>query len=312
MHSGRVAMACRFEVTLPEREPDAVRISREALDKIDQIESQLTVFRDTSEISYINRHAGSAPVRAERSLYELLEQCMRLSSDTDGAFDVTAGPLVRCWGFLKRQGRFPEPDEIASALSSVGMRRVMLDPAAQTVKFASVGVEVNFGAIGKGFALDCAAAAVRRQGSTSALLSGGGSSIIAIGDGYRHGGWSVGVKHPAKPGSRLAVLSMRDCAMATSGGGEQYFEIGGKRYCHIIDPRSGWPATGLNGATVIAKSAAVADALSTAFFIGGPQVAERYCGSHSEVMVILYGEQTANKPLILGSNSRCNVELISR
>jgi thiamine biosynthesis lipoprotein len=303
-------MACRFEVTLPSSDRAGTNVARSALADVDGHEQQLTIFRDGSEVSCINRSAASHPVPVEPSLFALLLLSRKLCLETEGAFDITSGPLSDCWGFLRRQGRVPEPAEIESARALAGVDRLQLNRESRTIRFERPGVRINFGAIGKGYALDRIAAKMSSR-VRSALLSAGSSSIRAIGSGDRgQTGWVVGVRHPRQKNRRLAILRMRDCSMATSGGEEQYFEHAGKRYGHIIDPRSGMPAETVESVTVVAPSAAVADGLATAFYVGGREMAERYCSTHPGVLSLML-ESGAVDPVVFGSNDRCEVELIS-
>jgi thiamine biosynthesis lipoprotein len=308
LHVSRAAMACRFEVTLPLRERAGVSVAQGALDEIDRLERQLTIFRETSEVSFLNRNCATSTVRVEPSLFALLLLCQQLHRETRGAFDITSAPLSRCWGFLRREGRLPDPAEIEEARSVVGGDKVILDEGSRAVRFEHPGVEINLGSIGKGYALDRIEATMRGR-VQAALLSAGASSIRAIGRGDgRQGGWIVGIRHPRDKKRRLAVLRVRDCALSTSGSEEQYFEHDGKRFGHIIDPRAGRPAEIVSGVTVIAQSAAVADALATAFYVGGPRLAEAYCSSHPDTLVIML-ESGADRPALFGSNNRCEVEI---
>jgi thiamine biosynthesis lipoprotein len=309
-HVSRAAMACRFELTLPLDDQAGVSVARQALDEVDRLEEQLTIFRESSEVSFINRQAANGPVRVEESLFSLLLLCQELYLETGGAFDITSGRLSRCWGFLRRQGRIPEPDEIEEARASVGGDKLLLDCESRAVRFARPGVEINFGSIGKGHALDRIATMMRNRVG-AALLSAGSSSIRAIGSGARgHNGWLVGVRHPADKSRRLAVARLRNVALSTSGGEEQFFEHDGKRYGHIIDPRTGWPADRVSSVTVIAQSAAVTDALATAFYVGGPELAEAYCDAHSGVLVLML-ESGTERPVIFGANNHREVEIIN-
>lgn len=302
-------MACRFEVTLPPRDRAGVAVACEALDEIDELEDQLTIFRENSEVSLINRRAAFAPVRVDPALFALLSLCQKLYRETEGAFDVTSGPLSHCWGFLRRENRVPMPDEIEAAMSCVGSDKLLLDNEALTVGFERSGVRINFGSIGKGYALDRVAAKMRGRVS-AALLSAGSSSILAFGSGDEgRRGWSIGVRDPRHLDRRLAVLRLRDGAMSTSGSEEQSFVHEGHRYGHVIDPRSGCPADRVAGVTVVAGSAAVSDALATAFYVGGPELAERYCARHPEVLAIML-ESNANRPVVIGSSRACEVEII--
>ncbi|MDQ3650886.1 MAG: FAD:protein FMN transferase [Acidobacteriota bacterium] len=311
LHVSRPAMACRFEVTLPLRERAGVAAAQAALDEVDSLEQQLTIFRESSEVSFINRNAASVAVEVEASLFELLLVCQQLHRETEGAFDITSNPLSRCWGFLKREGRVPFESEIEEAISCSGSDKLVLNRESQTIRFERRDVEINFGSIGKGYALDRVAAHVRRR-VRSALLSAGYSSMHAVGSGDAagHKGWMVGVRHPRHKEKRMAVLRLRDCAMSTSGSEEQCFEHQGRLYGHIIDPRTGYPSEGVSCVTVIARAAAVSDALATAFYVGGPELAERYCASHPGVMAVML-ESGAMSPVVFGSSDKCEVEVVN-
>jgi thiamine biosynthesis lipoprotein len=229
-HISRPAMACRFEVTLPLEDQAGVSAARQALDEVGRLEDQLTIFRESSDVSFINREASAGPVRVEQSLFALLLLCRELCRETGGAFDITSGPLSRCWGFLRRQGRIPEPNEIEGAKALVGGDKLLLDCKSRAVRFARPGVEINLGSIGKGYALDRIAGMMRER-VRAALLSTGSSSIRAIGGGANgHNAWTVGVRHPVNKKRRMAIAQLRDAALSTSGGEEQFFEYGGKRY----------------------------------------------------------------------------------
>jgi FAD:protein FMN transferase len=279
-------MACRFEVTLPGDDARHIEAAGRALDEAGRIEAALSVFRESSEVSRINGQAAAAPAPASGELFGLLTRCQALHSATDGAFDVTSTPLSRCWGFLKREGRVPQASDIDSALRRVGMDRVRLDGTSRTVRFAGAGMELNLGGVGKGYALDRMGHHLRRDGVSRALVSAGGSSVLAIGGVGR--GWTIDVTSPQRE-SRIARLRLRDGALGTSGAGEQFFVSGGDgaRYGHVIDPRTGWPARGVLSASVVTSDAETADALSTAFLIGGVALADRYCRDHRGVFAFI-------------------------
>ena len=291
----RVAMACRFEVMLSSDDAIDVEAARAALDEADAVESMLTVFRDTSEVVELNRRAASAPTVASPELFALLQRSAEIHDQTGGAFDVTATPLSRCWGFLKRDGRVPTDTEIARVKANVGMRHVTLDAARRTVSFARRGVEMSFGAIGKGHALDRMAGVLRSHGARRALLSAGRSSVLAIGGRGR--GWPIDVR-PLLSNHTVGRLWIRDGAIGTSGAGEQFIVVDGKRYGHVLDPRTGRPASGVLGASVVTRDAASADALSTAFLIGGMELARGYCDGHPDTLAIVVDEQG---PRVFGS-----------
>lgn len=299
-------MACRFEILLDEGDAAHVSAAREALDEADRLEAALSVFRDTSELSRVNRTAAGAPVAVDADLFALLARCRDLHDRTQGAFDITSTPLSRCWGFLKREGRLPPPEAIAASRALVGMSGVVLDEAARTVRFRQSGVELNMGSIGKGYALDRMAALLRARGVSHALLSAGGSSAVAVGG--RGAGWTIDIRPRQVGAQRLARLRLRDGALATSGAGEQFFEVDGRRYGHVIDPRTGWPAAGVLSVSVVTAEGALSDALSTAFLVGGLDVAQRYCAAHPATLAFVTPDDAARRPVVLGAFDGARVE----
>src|SRR5262249_13113176 len=309
LHVSRSAMACRFEITVPSSTRNGSQLAIKALDLLEPIEQQLSVFRDNSEISFINRNASSRDVVVDDALFSFLLQCRDLSRRTVGAFDITSAPLTECWGFLKRQNRIPADSELEKVRENVGAESlIFLNVRTRSIRFRREGVKINLGSIGKGYALDRIAGLIRKN-MPSALLNAGSSSLLAIGGGgLGHRGWTVGIRHPLNTHARLAVLKLRDCAMSTSGSEEQYFEHEGKRYGHVIDPRTGRPAEGVAGVTVVAQSAALSDALSTAFFVGGCQLARDYCDENPGTLAVIL-ESGSRKPLVIGRNEGCEVEI---
>lgn len=297
----RLAMACRFEIVLGGEDGAFVAAAKAALDEIDQLEDELSVFRATSTIAVLNRRAADHPVVVPLFLIDLLVECQRLHRETDGAFDITATPLSRCWGFLRRDGRVADPGAIAAARARVGFDAVHLDPGERSVRFIREGTELNMGAIGKGYALDRAACGLRAAGVQHALLSAGRSSILALGGHCE--GWRIELVSPQIAAGPLAALTLRDAAVGTSGAGEQFFIADGRRYGHVIDPRTGWPARGILSVSVVASDAARADALSTAFLVGGIALAERYCATHPEVLAIVTPDDGSRRPVVIGRYS---------
>lgn len=307
IHVSRAAMACRFEITVAAEHEGAVDRARGALDLVDALEAQLSVFRHDSAVSHVNRRAAQAPVPLTRAVFAVLYHAARLAAFTGGVFDPTAGPLVRCWGFLRRQGRLPRPEELSAAMSGTGIGHLRFDRPSRTIAFARPGVEMNLGAIGKGYALDRAARWLRRGGTPGALLSAGGSSVRALRRPPGGGTWTVGLRDPRRPDHRWALLHLYDAALGTSGTSEQYFVHEGRRYGHIVDPRTGWPVTGRLATTVVASTATEADALATACFVGGRPAADRCISARRDLLVILH-EEGAERPVVLGQHPRCRLE----
>jgi len=284
----RVAMACRFEVLLSGEDDRHTGAAHDALHEADRLEAAWSIFRDTSELSAINRQAATAAVPASAELFDLLARAQDLSRLTGGAFDVTTTPLSRAWGFVTRETRVPDPAALDAARAIVGMRRVRLDAAARTVSFTDAGVELNLGAIGKGAAVDAVTARLAALGVRHALVSAAGSSVRALGG--RDGGFLVDITSPLVDRPRLARLRLRGGALGTSGAGVQHVLHDGRRLGHVLDPRTGWPASGVLSASVVAGDAATADALSTAMLVGGVALAEAYCAAHPGTLVLVTTE----------------------
>jgi thiamine biosynthesis lipoprotein len=283
-------MGSYFDVRLPARLPGAMDLATRALDLIDELEDQLTVYRDHSEVSRVNQTAHSTPVEVESGLFDLLEKARHIHKLTCGAYDVTAGALSVAWGFFKGPRRVPNEATLADARSRTGQAHVHLDPVARTVHFDRPGILINLGSIGKGYALDRAAALIDAHWwPTGALLHGGQSSVLAIGSPpWQFGGrWEIALRNPFQPERPLGTFRLRNRAMGTSGATFQRFEVDGRLYGHIIDPRTGEPPTGGPASvSVLAPTAAEADALSTAFYLLGPEATARAIVDRPDVAVL--------------------------
>lgn len=271
----RNAMATRFEIVLHGENPVALHAAgEEALEEIDRIEAQLSLYRPTSEVSRLNAKAAREPVRVTPDLFRLFRQAQRLSDETGGAFDITVAPLVRCWGFMGGTGKTPAPETLAEARSVVGMNLIKLNEKDFTVQFTREGMMLDFGAIGKGYAVERAADLLREAGVTSALVNGGTSTVYALGKPPGAECWKVALEFPANDtgdASRehLATVSLRDEAMSVSAVWGKSFQSGGKVLGHVLDPRSGEPTSRAMLAAVALPSAMETDALSTALLIEG-------------------------------------------
>jgi len=305
----RQVMAAPFEVILPVGTLSANSAAAAAFEVLDRTEQQLTVYRPSSPISRLNRIATSAAVPLGDELLELFRLALRITDETEGAFDITTGSLIKAWGFFRGPKRVPNTAAWQEARERSGARHVELDVQARTIRFRRPGVEINLGSIGKGYALDQAASCLRKKWCVnSALLHGGYSSLYAMGaePGSRQG-WKVGLAHPWNAGRRIAVVQLKDRALATSASTYQHLEYQGRKLGHILDPRTGWPAEGMASVSVIAPTAAEADALATAFFILGFDKAKAYCETHPGIGAVLLPEGAA-APVAVGLTS-CEVSI---
>jgi thiamine biosynthesis lipoprotein len=299
----RRAMATGFEVALPLGTPDAALAAEDALNHIDQLEAQLTVYRDSSEVSRLNRYAAFAPLPVEPRLFALLALAAQIHADTGGAYDIAVGALIKAWGFFRREGRVPSDSERAEVLTRCGMRHVVLDADRRTVRYLTRGVEINLGSIGKGYALDRVAERLRTEYAIhSGLVHGGTSSVLALGiPPGQPGGWTIGLGHPWDMQRRLGVVRLRDRALGTSSATFQHLEYQGRKLGHILDPRTGWPAETVASATAVAPTAAEADALATAFFVLGVEPARIYCQHRPEIGAVLLPTGEGARPVVVGN-----------
>lgn len=317
----RRAMACEFEVVLNAKQYDnGMEAAIAALDVIEEIEGQLTYFRPTSQLSRINLTAADEPVSIEPGLFSLLQLAQKVNEETAGAYDITATPLWEAWGFSQRAGRVPSREEMAQARQTVGGHLMLLDAEHNTVRLLKEGVRLNLASIGKGYALDQAANVLLSAGVDDFLLHGGQSSVLARGTaglsvataGRVSAGWSIGLRNPLKRGTQLGEVWLRDRALSTSGAAFQSFRYRGRRYGHVLDPRTGWPAEGVVQATALACTAALAEALSTAFYVMGPDATMEYCRQRPEIGAILMCPGHGGATVALTTAGLREGELVSR
>ncbi len=240
-----------------------------ALDELDRLDRLLSHYRPASALSRVNREAANGPVRVEPELLDLLDLCLRWSRESDGAFDVTVGPLMKAWGFFRDEGRVPGKEDLARALAVVGYRHVALDREAGTVRFERPGVELDLGGIGKGYAVDRVIALLQRRGVASALVNLGGSSVYGLGAPPGREAWEIGIQDPTDPAKIALTVSLRDRALSVSGGYARFFEENGVTYAHVMDPRTGRPVQGVLSVAVLARTATDGDALDNVLFVEG-------------------------------------------
>lgn len=291
------AMHADFEFWIfgnaPSTDPEHLRnVGAEAFEAVVALERLINYWREDSEISTVNREAAARPVVCSPTLFSLLVYCKKIWEDTHGASDITVGPLVELWGFYKKQGHLPSDAELQAALEKVGMDKVELDEKARTVRFTRPGMRLDLGGIGKGLAADRAAQVLRSRHIQSALISAGTSSVVAIGAPPGKAGWTVKIRGPYNREDAIDEVLLKDESLSTSAGYERFLEIGGKKYCHIFDPKTGRPAEGVASVSVIAPSGAESDALDTGFFVLGLSGARAYCETHPGVRVVIVSDNS--------------------
>ena len=304
----RNAMACRFEVLLhPGKPNNGPEIAWSALDTVTFLEQLLSVYIPTSELSLVNERAFETSVKISESTFALLELGLSIFEKTNGAFDMTAAKLSKTWGFYRRQGRMPTDLEIRQSIEAVGSDHIVLNALEGTVRFTKP-LEVNPGGIGKGFAIDCGASLLKQNSVGDFAFHGGKSSILCSGNQTAIGdekGWRIAVRHPEQSERILGRLTLFDQALGTSGPANQFFYFRGKRFGHIIDPRTGWPAEGMLSVTVLHPSAGWADALATGLYVAGIEHAIQYCEQNLDtaMLAILPGRRDGECEIVT-----CNMQ----
>jgi thiamine biosynthesis lipoprotein len=266
------AMGTRFELVLYGAEAVRLRAAgEEVLAEIERLDAQLSLYHPPSELRGLNARAAREPVALEPRFFRLLQQAKQLGTETEGAFDLTVAPLLECWGFQGGTGAYPDPATVEAVRGRVGWSLLELDESNLTVRFRSPGVRLDLGAIGKGYALERAAAILRDHGVRRALLHGGTSSVYGLGAPPGALAWEVAIDHPCRPGAPLARVALRDQALSVSAVTGKFFLWEGQRFGHIVDPRTGWPVRETLLAAVVLPSPTVAEAWSTALLVLGPE-----------------------------------------
>jgi thiamine biosynthesis lipoprotein len=265
-----------------ERVNDAIT---SAFDEFKRVDALMSEHRGDSEITRVNTRAAAEAVTVSSDLMRVLDAAQRIAVETDGAFDVTVRPLTDLWGFIWKEHRLPSADELQRALPLVGHGRLKLDARTSVVRFERVGMSLDLGGIAKGFAVDCAIERLRALGVTNAMVKAGGDlRVTGLPPGSDH--WEVQIEDPTKEGRR-ALIRLRSGALSTSGNYENYFEVNGRRYAHILNPRTGMPVEGVASCTVLAPTCMETDAWATALFVLGPDEALRKFGSRFAMQFVI-------------------------
>lgn len=294
------AMATRFELVLHgANEPSLRAAGEEALAEIERLENQLSLYRPGSEIAQLNARAAREPVRVSPEVFALLQHAARLTAETGGAFDITIAPLVRCWGFMQNSGRIPTAEEVEAARAMVGMHHVSCNRAERTIQFSKPGVMLDLGAIGKGYAIARATELLRDAGVTSALIHGGTSTASAIGQPPDAESWQFALPPQIETAIQAAppVLKLRDESVSVSAVWGRSFEFAGKRFGHVLDPRSGQPVDAALLSVVVLPDATETDALSTALLTLGPAGQEKIHALRAGMRSIIVAANGALKSL---------------
>ena len=265
-------MGSRFDITVVAKDQEQGDAYIDlAIAEITRIEHLISSWDPNSQTAAINRAAGKNPVKVDPELLNLIKRAIGISKLTDGAFDISYASMDKLWKFDGSMTQMPTEEAIKASVSKVGFQNIILDNAASTVFLKKEGMKIGFGAIGKGYAADRAKALLIEKGVVSGIINASGDMNTW---GFQPNGnpWKVAITNPLDKNKVFALLPVINSAVVTSGNYEKFVTFKGTRYTHIIDPRTGYPATGIISATVFAPKAELADALATSVFVMGIEV----------------------------------------
>jgi len=278
----QLMMGTTVEVISPDKKAAGIVFT-----EIKRIEDLLSIYREDSEISKLNR---IGKLNASPETFYIIKKAGKFWLISEGAFDITIGPLMDIWGFTDKEYKFPQEEEIQKTKNLVGFDKIVFNNIQNVIEFKIQGMKIDLGAIAKGYAVDCAVSKLRENKIKSCLINAGGD-IYCLGDKFGKP-WNVAVQNPRGP-DFLGYLELKDKAAATSGDYEQYFIKDNKRYSHILNPKTGYPAdSGVVSVTVIAPDCLTADALATSIFVLGEEKGEALAKKIPDVKVNIVEEKS--------------------
>jgi len=265
----RILMGTSVEISVSQVGRDKADEAMEAaFQEVDRINRLMSHYRPDSEVSQISRHAGGREVRVSPETLEVIERALYFSRLSGGTLDITIGPVFRLWNF--REGKIPDGEKLRENLKKVDYRRIQVNPSRSTVYLQDPGMELDLGAIAKGYAADRAGEVLKKSGVENFLMNAGGDLRVR---GRKEKGtpWTIGIQHPRLPSEFIAKVQSENAGIATSGDYEKYFIKDGERYHHILVPSTGLPGRECQSVTILAPTAMDADALATTAFVLGPK-----------------------------------------
>lgn len=262
-------MGSVFEISLVDQDSlKAKKHMDEVVAEVSRIEDLISEWRPHTQISEVNRYAGIKPVKVDREVLELTKRAIQYAQNSQGAFDISIVAMDKIWKFDGSMTVMPSEELIRNSVTKVGYQHIKIDSAASTIFLELPGMKIGFGSIGKGYAADRGREIMKNSGVSAGIVNASGD-LSTWGNQPNGDSWKIGVNNPFKPHQMVQILQLNEMAVATSGSYEKYAEIHGKRYSHIINPVTGYPATGLTSVTIYGPSAEIANALSTSIMVLG-------------------------------------------
>lgn len=275
------------EIVLYHKRPAAKKATEAALLELEDLHNRVNVYDPESELSRLNASAADAAFACSPALWDVLQAARRAYRTTDGAFDVTVGPLMHLWGFHAARGEWPSKDEIATARGLVGLEKVRFLDQERAVRFSVPGMRLDLGGIIKGYALDRVAEILRDHGLKAGMVNLGGNILALNTPGRGRLAYRIGIRNPQRPDEVLGQISLRKTCVATSGNYENYRRIGDRVVTHIVDPRTGHPVADRLAVTVVTPRGVDSDVFSTAAFVGGEELARRLASETANTRILI-------------------------
>lgn len=271
-HKTMLLMGSHFDITVVAQDEEQGKAYIDtAIAEITRVEKLISSWDPNSQTSEINRNAGTRAVQVDKELFDLINRAIAISKITDGAFDISFAAMDKIWKFDGSMTKMPSPEQIRKAVDKVGFENIVLDTQNQTVFLAKEGMKIGFGAIGKGYAADKAKQLLMAKGVSAGIINASGD-MNTWGKQPDGADWTVAITNPMNKNNAFAILPLKQGAVVTSGDYEKFVEFSGVRYAHIINPKTGYPTSGIISVTVFAPSAELADALATSIFVLGKDV----------------------------------------
>ncbi|MBN8786983.1 MAG: FAD:protein FMN transferase [Terrimonas sp.] len=262
-------MGSRFEIIITAKDSaSAEQYIDTVIAEITRIENLISEWRPATQISEVNNNAGIRPVKVDKEVFELTRRAIYFSRISDGAFDISFAAMDRIWKFDDSMTEMPSPESVKKSVAKVGYRNIILDSINSTIFLKLEGMKIGFGSIGKGYAADRGRQVMLEHGVYAGIVNASGD-MTAWGTQPDGTGWKIGITNPFNADSLLAVIALKNASVTTSGSYEKYVEFNGRRYSHIINPKTGYPATGLTSVTVTGPNAETANGFSTALMVLG-------------------------------------------
>ena len=286
-----ILMGSRFDITVvASNEKEGNKYIDSAIFEIARIEKLISSWDVNSETSLINKLSGIQPIKVDKELFDLIERSIAISTLTNGAFDISYASMDRIWKYDGSMREMPSEEKISNSIKKVGYKNIIIDKEAQTVFLKLKGMKIGFGAIGKGYAADKAKALLIEKGAKAGIINASGD-LNAWGKQANGKDWMVAITNPLNKNKVFSWLPINDSAIVTSGNYEKFVSFNGIRYSHIIDPRTGYPSTGIISTSIMTSNAELADAISTSVFVMGVETGLDFINQLKGVDCIIIDEQ---------------------